>query len=611
MEFERSVDLSTAFVFSPTSRRKELSMEESSLADLRSARWFAAHDLTGFVHRTAIQAEGFSSFAIKDRPVIGIANSWSELVNCNIHFKLLADAVKRGVLMAGGLPLEFPTISLGESLMKPSAMQFRNLMAMDVEESIRSYPLDAVVLLGGCDKTVPAQLMGAASADIPAIMLTGGPQEPAVFRGKQLGVGTDTWKYADELRAGRMTQADFDELEASAKPTAGHCSEMGTASTMTSITEALGMCLPSTAAIPAVHARRAQAAEATGRRAVEMALTGGPKPSEILTPDAFDNAITLLMAVGGSTNAVIHLLALARRVGYELDLDRFHQISERTPRIVNVRPSGEYLVQQLFNAGGIGAVLKELSPLLKGNAITVTGDTLEAGFANSPEPDGDVISKLETPFDASGGIAVVRGSLAPKGAVIKRSAASPELLTHRGPAVVFDDIFDLGRRVDDPNLDITEDSVLVLRNCGPVGAPGMPEWGMLPIPEKLLKRGIRDVVRISDARMSGTAFGTTILHISPEAAAGGPLAVVQDGDTIVLDVSTQRLDLDIPSEELERRLAELELPERKYTRGYGRLFLDHVTQADEGCDFDFLQAVPGEEPQRMPYGLLSGWQGGW
>ncbi len=586
-------------------------MSDSNTSNLRSARWFGPHDLTGFVHRTAIQAEGFSNFAIKDRPVVGIANSWSELVNCNIHFKLLAESVKRGVLMAGGLPLEFPTISLGESLMKPSAMQFRNLMAMDVEESIRAYPLDAIVLMGGCDKTVPAQLMGAASADVPAIMLTGGPQEPAFFRGRQLGVGTDTWKYADELRAGKMTQADFDELEASAKPTAGHCSEMGTASTMTSIVEALGMCLPGTASIPAVHARRAQAAEQTGRRAVEMALSQGPKPSEVLTPEAFDNAITLLMAVGGSTNAVVHLLALARRVGYELKLDRFHEISERTPRIVNLRPSGEHLVQQLFRAGGIPTVLKELAPLLHPGAITVTGQTIEHGYASAPAPDGEVVSTLETPFDASGGIAVVRGSLAPNGAVIKRSAASPELLQHRGPAVVFEDIYDLGARIDDPNLDITEDSVLVLRNSGPVGAPGMPEWGMLPIPEKLLRRGIRDVVRVSDARMSGTAFGTTVLHVSPESAVGGPLAIVRDGDPIVLDVENQRFDLDIPAEEIERRLAELTLPKPKYRRGYGRLYLDHVTQADEGCDFDFLQSLPDEEPQRLPYGLMSGWQGGW
>lgn len=586
-------------------------MVQNEASNLRSARWFAPHDLTGFVHRTAIQAEGFSRFALKDRPVVGIANSWSELVNCNIHFKLLADAVKRGVLMAGGLPLEFPTISLGESLMKPSAMLFRNLMAMDVEESIRAYPLDAIVLLGGCDKTVPAQLMGAASADIPTIMLTGGPQEPAYFRGRQLGVGTDTWKYADELRAGTITQADFDELESAAKPTAGHCSEMGTASTMTSLVEALGMCLPGTAAIPAVDSRRAAAAEATGRRAVEMALAQSPTPREILTPEAFDNAITLLMAVGGSTNAVVHLLALARRVGYQLELDRFHEISDRTPRIVNVRPSGEHLVKQLFQAGGIPTVLKELAPLLHVDVITVTGEPLEAGFAAAPAPDGEVVSTLDRPFDPIGSIAVVRGSLAPNGAVIKRSAASPELMKHRGPAVVFEDIYDLGRRIDDPNLNISKDSVFILRNCGPVGAPGMPEWGMLPIPERLLREGVRDVLRISDARMSGTAFGTTILHVSPEAAIGGPLSVVRDGDFISLDVEAQRLDLEVDPAEIDRRLAQFNPPAPKYRRGYGRLFLDHVLQADQGCDFDFLAAIDSEEPQRMPYGLTSGWQGGW
>ncbi|KRF24392.1 IlvD/Edd family dehydratase [Phycicoccus sp. Soil803] len=586
-------------------------MPDPSISSLRSQRWFGPHDLTGFIHRTAIQSEGFSQFAVKDRPVVGIANSWSELVNCNAHFRLLAEAVKRGVLMAGGLPLEFPTISLGESLMKPSAMLFRNLMAMDVEESIRAYPLDAIVLLGGCDKTVPAQLMGAASADVPTIMLTGGPQEPAYFRGRQLGVGTDTWKYADELRAGTITQADFNDLESSAKPTAGHCSEMGTASTMTSLVEALGMCLPGTASIPAIDARRAAAAEATGRRAVEMALAQGPKPSEVLTEQAFDNAITLLMAVGGSTNAVVHLLALARRVGYELSLQRFHDISQRTPRITNVRPSGEHLIKQLFHAGGIPAVLKELDPLLHRDALTVTGRSLGDGYEHAAAPDGDVISSLDKPFDASGGIAVVRGSLAPRGAVIKRSAASPELLTHRGPAVVFDDIYDLGRRIDDPDLPISQDSVLVLRNAGPKGAPGMPEWGMLPIPERLLKKGIRDLVRISDARMSGTAFGTTILHVSPEAAIGGPLAAVRDGDIIVLDVDSQRLDLDVPDDEIARRLASVVAPEPRYRRGYGRLFLDHVTQADEGCDFDFLHKLDDEEPQRLPYGLTSGWQGGW
>ncbi len=585
-------------------------MTENDTSRLRSARWFAPRDLTGVVHRTAIKSEGISQYSLTGRPVVGICNSWSELVNCNLHFRGLAEAVKRGVLQAGGLPLEFPTMSLGESLMKPSAMLYRNLMAMDVEESIRSYPLDAIVLLGGCDKTVPAQLMGAASAGVPAIMVTGGPMMPAYFRGRELGVGTDTWHYAQELRAGRMTEDEFAELEAAAKPGYGHCNEMGTASTMTSIVEALGMCLPGTASIPAADARRAAAAEASGRRAVEMALAG-PTPREVLTAEAFDNAITLLMAIGGSTNAVIHLLALARRVGVELSLDRFHEISQRTPWIVNVRPSGEHLVQQLFHVGGVKAVLAELAPLLHGEALTVSGRTLADGLLGAPAPDGRVIATLAEPLAPRGGIAVVRGSLAPNGAVIKRSAASASLLRHRGPAVVFEDMHDLGARLDDPDLDVTADSVLVLRNAGPVGAPGMPEWGMLPIPTKLLRAGVEDMVRISDARMSGTAFGTTVLHVAPESAVGGPLAAVRDGDPIVLDVEAQRLDLDLPAEVIARRLAETPRPAPRYRRGYGRMFLEHVTQADEGCDFDFLPDAGDEAEQREPYGLLSGWQGGW
>ncbi len=585
-------------------------MSGSGNGRLRSARWFGGHDLAGFLHRSSIHAAGISHYSMTDRPVVGICNSWSELVNCNVHFRGRAESVKRGVYQAGGLPLEFPTISLGENLMKPTTMLYRNLMAMDVEESIRSYPLDAVVLLGGCDKTVPAQLMGAASADIPAIMITGGPSQPAYFRGRELGVGTDTWHYADELRAGRMTQAEFDELEAAATPSYGHCNEMGTASTMTSLVEALGMCLPGTASIPAVDARRRTAAEATGRRAVEMAVSG-PRPSSVLTAEAFDNAITLLMAVGGSTNAVIHLLALAGRVGVGLTLDRFHEISERTPRIVNVRPSGEYLVQQLFHAGGVRAALAQLDPLLHGEALTVTGRNLSAGYEGAEVHDVSVVAPLSEPFDERGGIAVVRGSLAPDGAVVKRSAASAELLRHRGPAVVFEDIEDLAARIDDPDLEVGADSVLVLRRCGPRGAPGMPEWGMIPIPAKLLRAGVTDMVRISDARMSGTAFGTVVLHVAPEAAAGGPLGAVRDGDPIVLDVEAQRLDVDLPASELARRMADLPAAAPRYRRGYGQLFLEHVLQANEGCDFDFLRWRPGEEGQREPYGLLSGWIGGW
>jgi dihydroxy-acid dehydratase len=578
--------------------------------ELRSARWFGQHDLAGFLHRSSIHAEGISRYALAGRPVVGICNSWSELVNCNLHFRSLAEAVKRGVLLAGGLPLEFPTISLGENLMKPTTMLYRNLMAMDVEESIRSYPLDAVVLIGGCDKTVPAQLMGAVSADVPAIMITGGPSQPAVFRGRELGVGTDLWHYADELRAGRMTKEEFDALEAAATPSVGHCNEMGTASTMTSLVEGLGMSLPGTASIPAVDARRRTAAEATGARAVELARHG-PRPSQILTAEAFDNAITLLMALAGSTNAVIHLLALAGRAGVPLTLDHFERISRRTPILVNVRPSGEYLVEQLFHAGGIQAVLKQLAPLLHEGALTVTGEPLSQGYATSEAFDTQVIARLDEPLKDHGAISVVRGSLAPDGAVIKRSAASSELLCHRGPAVVFEDIDDVAARVDDPALQVTPDSVLVLRNAGPKGAPGMPEWGMIPVPSKLLRAGVTDMVRVSDARMSGTAFGTVVLHVAPEAAVGGPLQAVQNGDPIVLDVEANRLDIDVPEQELARRLAAASPAEPKYRRGYGRLFLDHIQQANEGCDFDVLRHLPDEEPRREPYGLLSGWIGGW
>jgi dihydroxy-acid dehydratase len=580
------------------------------MSGLRSERWFGGRDISGFIHRSSIHAEGISRAALVGRPVVGICNSWSEVVNCNLHFRGLAEAVKRGVLLAGGLPLEFPAIALGENLMKPTAMLFRNLMAMDVEECIRAYPFDSVVLLGGCDKTVPGQLMGAASVGVPAIMVTGGPAEPAWFRGRQLGAGTDLWHYADELRAGRMTEEEFDELEAASTPSVGHCNSMGTASTMTSLVEALGMCLPGTASIPAVDAARTRAAEATGARAVELAREG-PAPAGILTAEAFDNAITVLMAIGGSTNAVIHLLALAGRVGVPLTLDRFHELSQRTPLLVNVQPSGEHLVGELHRAGGIGAVLNELAPLLHGGAPTVTGRSLADGFAGAEVLDRDVIASLDAPRAAAGGIAVVRGSLAPDGALVKRSAASPGLLSHRGPALVFEDIYDVANRIDDPALDVGPDSVLVLRNAGPKGGPGMPEWGQLPIPRKLLERGVTDLLRVSDARMSGTAYGTVVLHVAPESAAGGPLRVVRDGDPIVLDVDRQRLDLDVPPDEVARRLAELGPVEPKYTRGYGALYLEHVMQANEGCDFDFLRARDGEPAEPEPLGLLSGWIGGW
>lgn len=551
--------------------------------------------------------------AFEGRPIVGICNSWSEVVNCNMHFRGLADSVRRGVLAAGGFPLEFPTISLGEQLMKPTTMLFRNLMAMDVEESIRAYPFDAVVLLGGCDKTVPAQLMGAASADVPAIVLTGGPAAPAVFGGKQLGVGTDLWEYIDDVRAGRMSMADYERLEAAAGPSRGHCPEMGTASTMATIVEGLGMTLPGTAAVPAMDSRRLQVAEECGARAVGLA-TEQLRPSHILTREAFDNAITLMLAVGGSTNAIVHLLAIAGRVGVPLSLDRFHELSARTPLVVNVRPAGQHLVEQVFHAGGIPAVMKSVESLLHTDAVTVTGKTVSENLPAAPpsEQAGDtsVIAPLSAPFQPPQGLAVVRGNLAPNGAVIKCAAATPDLLVHRGPAVVFENMRDLMARFDDPDLDVTAASVLVLRNAGPRGAPGMPEWGQLPIPTKLLRQGVTDMVRISDARMSGTAYGTCVLHVSPESAAGGPLGLVRDGDVVVLDAHAGTLDVELTESEWARRRAEANPSAAQPVRGYAALYVDRVLQADQGCDFDFLVGR-SQNAAEEPDAVFDGWVGGW
>ena len=576
---------------------------------LRSSRWFAGHDVAGLVHRASVRATGISPAGLGDRPTVGICNPWSDLVSCNLHFRALAAAVRRGVAEAGGIPFEFPTLAVGENLMKPTSMLYRNLMAMDVEESIRAYPLDAVVLLAGCDKSIPAELMGAASAGVPAIMVTGGPCAPAHFRGRELGVGTDIWHYTDDVRAGRMTLDEYDQLEAAVIPSYGHCSEMGTASTMSCLAETLGMTLPGTATIPAVDARRQHAAEASGRRAVELA-TAGPRPAEVLTSAAFDNAITVLMALGGSTNAVVHLLALARRVGIDLPLDRFGEVSRRTPVLANVRPSGEYLFEHLDRAGGVPALLQELAPLLDLDVQTVAGGTLGDRLTAVVNRDEAVLRPFGEPLSPTGGIAVLRGSLAPDGAIIKRSAASPRLFRHRGPAVVFEDVYDVAARIDDTALPVDGDSVLVLRNTGPKGGPGMPEWGQLPIPERLLRRGVDDVVRISDARMSGTAFGTVVLHVSPESAIGGPLLAVRDGDPIVLDVEAGRLDLDLPPGEIQRRLDATPLPPPRYVRGYGALFLAHVGQAHEGCDFDLLRG-DGSDAGGPPLGVLRGWIGGW
>jgi L-arabonate dehydrase len=556
---------------------------------LRSRNWFGRQDLDGFAHRSWLKTEGYSDLVFDGRPVIGIGNSWSELTNCNAHLRQVAEAVKRGVWSAGGFPLEFPTISLGEVLMKPTTMLFRNLMAMDVEECIRAYPLDAVVLLSGCDKTTPAMLMGAASADVPTIMVTGGPMLRGMWRQEELGSGTDLWRLWAEKRAGRLTDEELCEAESCMSRSAGHCMVMGTASTMASMVEALGMTLPGNAAIPAPDSRRLALAELSGRRAVEMAQAGGPKPSEILTADAFDNAIRADMAIGGSTNAIIHLVAIAGRAGVPLPLTRFDELSRTTPFLVNVRPSGKYLMEDFFYAGGLPAVLRQLLPLLHGEALSVNGRSIADNVRDAACYNEDVIRPLAMPIAREGGTVILRGNLCPDGAVLKQSAASPHLLTHRGRAVVFEDHADLHRRIDDPALPIDETSVLVLKHVGPKGAPGMPEWGAAPIPTRLLRKGVKDMVRISDARMSGTSYGTVVLHVAPESAVGGPLALVSDGDEIELDVPNRSLNLRVSDEELARRRAEWRPRAPHFTRGYGRMFLDHVLQANEGCDFDYLR----------------------
>jgi L-arabonate dehydrase len=563
---------------------------------LRSRNWFARQDLDGFVHRSWLKTEGFSDLVFDGRPVIGIANSWSELTTCNAHLRQVAEAVKRGVWSAGGFPLEFPTISLGEVLMKPTTMLFRNLMAMDVEECIRAYPLDAVVLLSGCDKTTPAMLMGAASADVPTLMVTGGPMLRGKWRTEELGSGTDAWRLWAERRAGQLSDEELCEAESCMSRSAGHCMVMGTASTMAAMAEALGMTLPGNAAIPAPDSRRLALAEWSGRRAVELAQAGGPTPSQILTAPAFDNAIRTLMAIGGSTNAVIHLLAIAGRSRVPLSLRRFDELSRTTPLLLNVRPSGKYLMEDFFYAGGLPVVLRELLPLLHRDAPTVNGLAIGDNVRDARCWNEDVIRPLSLPLNREGGLTILTGNLCPDGAVLKVAAASPHLLNHRGRAVVFADHADLHRRIDDPALPIDETSVLVLQHVGPKGAPGMPEWGAAPIPARLLRQGIRDLVRVSDARMSGTSYGTVVLHVAPESAVGGPLALVRDGDEIELDVPNRRLTLRVPDDELARRRAAWKPRPPHFSRGYGRLFLEHVLQAHEGCDFDFLR---GKTPVRL------------
>jgi len=554
---------------------------------LRSRDWFGKDDRWGVAHRAWLRAEGFSERVFAGKPVIGICNSWSELNNCNAHLRQVAEAVKRGVWEAGGFPLEFCTISLGEMLMKPTTMLYRNLMAMDVEECIRAYPLDGVVLLCGCDKTTPAQLMGAASADVPALMVPGGPMLRGMWHGKELGSGTDLRRFWEDVRAGRLSEEEFCEIESCVSRSAGHCTVMGTASTMASLAEALGMTLPGAADIPAPDSRRLSIAEQSGRRVVEM-VAEGLRPSQILTAAAFENAICLLMALAGSTNAIIHLVAIAGRVGLDLPLSRFEEISCTTPVLANVKPSGQYLMEDFSYAGGVPAVLKEIASRLHLDAPTSTGKTLGENISRAACFNREVIKSFSQPLYPEGGLVVLGGNLAPCGAVIKQSASSPHLLRHKGKAVVFEDNRDLLARIDDPHLQVEEDSILVLKNAGPKGAPGMPEWGHLPIPAKLLKAGVKDMLRLSDARISGTSFGTIVVHISPEAAEGSALAIVKNGDEIELDVREKRLDLLLPEEEIKARLAQWTPPAPHYSRGYGKMYLDHILQAHQGCDFDFL-----------------------
>jgi dihydroxy-acid dehydratase len=569
---------------------------------MRSAGWFERRDLDGFLHRSWLKASGVGEETFRGRPVIGICNTWSELVNCNVHLRDLAEAVKRGVLQAGGFPREFPVMSLGEALMKPTTMLYRNLMAMDVEESLRAYPLDGVVLLTGCDKTNPAAIMGACSADIPAIVVSGGPMLNGRWRGESLGSCSDCWRYHEELRAGRIGEREFAELENAISRSHGHCMVMGTASTMACLTEALGLALPGSAAIPAADSRRSHDAEAAGRQIVELVRLG-LRPSDIVTRGALENAIRTLHAISGSTNAIIHLIAYAGRLGIDLPLALFDELCATTPWLVDLKPAGSRLMEDFYYAGGLPAVLEQLRDLLHLDALTVTGSTLGANLdaAATDIVDPSVIRRRAEPLDAGGSLAVLGGNLCPDGAVMKISAAEPRLLEHEGRAVVFEDIHDLAQRADDPDLDVDADSIMVLRNAGPVGAPGMPEWGQLPIPAKLLQAGVTDLVRISDARMSGTSYGAVVLHVAPESAVGGPLALVRSGDRIRLSVSARRLDMLVSEEELARRRSAWQPAARGDERGYRALYREHVLQANEGCDLDFLRGRSSVVTETVTY----------
>ncbi|CAG9271526.1 L-arabonate dehydratase [Paraburkholderia unamae] len=562
---------------------------------LRSQAWFEGKGAKNFAHRSWVRSRGVPMDHFDGRPVVGICNTWSDLTSCNSHFRELAVHVREGILEAGGVPMEFPVISPGETLTRPTAMLLRNLCSMDVEETLRANPLDGVVLLMGCDKTTPALLMGAASVNLPTIGLSAGPMLNGSFRGKPFGV-KDAWNLAADLRSGQASNEDFEEAESCLTRSVGVCNVMGTGSTMASMVEALGIGLPDNASIPAVDARRRVLARMVGRRIVEM-VREDLTLDKLLTRKAFTNAIKVNAAIGGSTNAVIHLTAVARRMEVELDIEDWHRFGHDVPTLLNIQPAGSYLMQDFHEAGGLPVIIRDLceSGLLDGDALTVTGKTLAENNARAVCNNPDVIHSVAKPFKAHSGVAILRGNLCPNGAVIKPSAADPRLLKHKGRAVVFENQDDLARRVDDPDLEVDADSVMVLKNCGPKGFPGMPELGMLPIPAKLLKQGVKDIVRLSDARMSGTSFGTVVLHVSPEAAVGGVLAVVRDGDLIELDVGARRLELLISEQELQQRLAAWTPPASAASRGYVKLYVDTVNQAHDGCDLQFLVGKSGSD----------------
>ena len=574
-------------------------MENEKGRKLRSQAWFGGNDKDGFIHRSWMRNQGFPGDVFDGRPVIGICNTWSELTPCNAHFRELAQRVKNGVWEAGGFPLEFPVTSMGETNMRPTAAMFRNLVSMDVEESIRANPIDGVVLMCGCDKTTPSLVMGAASCDVPTIVLSGGPMLNGRYRGEPIGSGTVVWRFSEAVKAGLMTEREFMDAESCMSRSAGHCMTMGTASTMACMVESLGLTLPGNAAIPAVDSRRAVLAHETGRRIVGM-VHEDLRISKILRREAFQNAIRANAAVGGSTNAVIHLLAFAGRVGIPLTLDDWDKYGRDVRTILDIQPSGKFLMEEFYYAGGLPAVLSKLADAgqLDADALTVNGRTMGENVKGAPVWGTDVIRAYDNPLVESGGIAVLKGNLCPDGAVLKPSAASPELMKHRGRAVVFESIEEYKARIEDPALDIDETSVMVLKNCGPKGYPGMAEVGNMGLPPKLLARGISDMVRISDARMSGTAYGTVVLHVCPEAAVGGPLALVRVGDWIELDVEARRLHLDVDEAELARRRAEWVAPEPAFKSGYQALYVEHVMQADKGMDFDFLLGCRGHEVPR-------------